>query len=82
MPKFMQRRTTNQQPQTQRFVKDSNGRGGHGGRGGHRHDNGSNWNPPQSDFERFQNQDYHGGSGRGNYRGSGGGGGGRGGRRY
>lgn len=51
-----------------------------GGRGGQHHDksSGSNWNQPQSDFEKFQNQDYHGGGGRGGsgYRGGRGRGGG------
>ncbi|CAF0900298.1 unnamed protein product [Brachionus calyciflorus] len=89
MPAFMQRKASNQ-PQGQR-QQQGGGRGGYDGR---RNDNYSNkWNDqggqnfrPKGDFERFQNTDYHGGTGnsgdaygrggRGGYRG------GRGGRNY
>ncbi len=92
MPAFAQRSTPSApQPQAQRFGQG--GRGGGGG-GGNRSSN-TNWSNKtdpnnyraQSDFERFQNQDYGGQSGGrgGGYSGGGGGrgrGGGGGGGRY
>lgn len=89
MPAFMQRKTS-AQPQAQR-PQQYQGGGGRGGHDGRRFDNkwsndGQNFRP-QSEFDRYQNQDYHGGGGnsggyrgggRGGYRGGrGGGGGGR-----
>lgn len=69
MPKFSQRKTS-ANPQSQRPNNTRGGRGG--GYNNRQNNNNNNWNQPQSDFERFQNQDYHGGEGRGgHFRGNG-----------
>ncbi len=84
MPMFMQRKSGSN-PQEQRHQRQDGGRGGGsagqgrgGGRGGGRRSENTKWcnegmshHRPQSDFERFQNQDYGSGSGNGNGNGGG-----------